>query len=52
MNASGPNELKVSYICIGNTQFSQYFDTMINDVLVLFNLYGRNYKMYLQNSKN
>ena len=22
-----------------------------NDVLVLFNLYGRNYKMYLQNSK-
>ena len=23
-----------------------------NDVLVLFNLYGRNYKMYLQNSKN
>ena len=30
MNASGPNELKVSYICIGNTQFSQYFDTMMS----------------------
>ena len=30
MNASGPNELKVSYICIGNTQFCQYFDTMMS----------------------
>ena len=30
MNASGPNELKVSYICIGNTQFSQYFDTTMS----------------------
>ena len=30
INASGPNELKVSYICIGNTQFSQYFDTMMS----------------------
>ena len=30
MNASGPNELKVSYICIGITQFSQYFDTMMS----------------------
>ena len=30
MNASGPNELKVSYICIGNIQFSQYFDTMMS----------------------
>ena len=27
---AGPNELKVSYICIGNTQFSQYFDTMMS----------------------
>ena len=33
MNASGPNELKVSYICIGNTQFSQYFDTMMSSGL-------------------
>ena len=30
INASGPNELKVSYICIGNTQFSQYFNTMMS----------------------
>ena len=45
-----PNELKVSYILHRkHTIFSIFW---YNDVLVLFNLYGRNYKMYLQNSKN
>ena len=34
---------------VGNTQLFSIF--WYNDVLVLFNLYGRNYKMYLQNSK-
>ena len=58
MNASGPSRPKVSYFCVGNTQFfsfrwkSQVF-CRYNDVLVLFHLYGRiNSKcIHLQNSK-